>query len=245
MTEGNYNPRAVFEARRKARRRKIVIKRIFCCFATVIITTALILGGVLVCKIVKGEVYTEGFIPNPYGRNISKKVKQAEETTAPDWVDVNLINVHGTARSGKYLTDIKNILIHYVGNPGSTAVNNRDYFNKLTTSVSSHFIVGLEGEVIQCVPLHEKSAASNDRNRDTISIEVCHPDESGKFSDVTYQSLVKLTTWLCQEFDLDRDDIIRHYDITGKICPKYYVENEDAWENFKKDVKQSIGDYEK
>jgi len=31
--------------------------------------------------------------------------------------------------------------------------------------------------------------------------------------------------------------VIRHYDITGKICPKYFVENEDAWKQFKSDVK--------
>ena len=42
--------------------------------------------------------------------------------------------------------------------------------------MSAHFLIGLEGEIIQCIPLNEKSSATNDRNRDTISIEVCHPD---------------------------------------------------------------------
>lgn len=243
MTEGNYDPRAAFNARRKKRIRKYRMRRIFICLATVIITAALILGSIAVFKLIRGDVYDEGFIPWPYGRNISAKVKKAQETSMPEWVDVNLINIHGTARSGKYLSDIKNIVIHYVGNPNTTAANNRDYFNKLSTTVSSHFIVGLEGEVIQCVPLYEKSAASNDRNRDTISIEVCHPDESGKYSDVTYASVIKLAAWLCHEFDLDEDDIIRHYDITGKICPKYYVENEYEWECFKNDVKQGLKVY--
>ena len=31
--------------------------------------------------------------------------------------------------------------------------------------------------------------------------------------------------------------VIRHYDVTGKICPKYYVEHEDAWDTFIDDVK--------
>ena len=31
-------------------------------------------------------------------------------------------------------------------------------------------------------------------------------------------------------------DVVRHYDINGKLCPKYYVDNEDAWVQFKKDV---------
>ena len=30
--------------------------------------------------------------------------------------------------------------------------------------------------------------------------------------------------------------MIRHYDITGKDCPKYFVENEAAWETFRSDV---------
>ena len=36
--------------------------------------------------------------------------------------------------------------------------------------------------------------------------------------------------------DLDENDVIRHYDVTGKICPKYFVENEDAWRKFKSDI---------
>ena len=121
--------------------------------------------------------------------------------------------------------------------------NNREYFDKWDTKVSSHFVVGLEGEIIQCVPLYEKSAASNNRNKDTISIEVCHPDESGKYNEATYESVVKLTAWICNQFSLDENDIIRHYDITGKICPKYYVEHEDAWENLKNDVKEKLEEY--
>ena len=157
----------------------------------------------------------------------------------PDYVDVQLIDIDGHARRGVKLEGgVKDIVIHYVANPMSTAQNNRDYFNQETTTVSSHFVIGLEGEVIQCVPLDEKSSASNDRNRDTISIEVCHEDETGKFNDATYKSLVKLTAWLCRAANLDETHIIRHYDITGKLCPLYFVEHEDEWEVFKADVSE-------
>ena len=175
----------------------------------------------------------------------NNKVQKAKETEIPEWVDKQIIHKHSTARTGILLDDIKNIVIHYVGNPNTSAKNNRDYFNKPSTGVSSHFIVGLSGEVIQCVPIYERSAASNDRNKDTLSIETCHPDESGKFNQATYNSLVKLTAYLCYQFDLKQDDVIRHYDVTGKICPKYYVENEDEWEKFKKDVGKAIDDYRK
>ena len=73
-----------------------------------------------------------------------------------------------------------------------------------------------------------------------VSIEVCHPDETGKFTDATYRSLVQLTAWLCVKFDLKEDQIIRHYDVTGKNCPKYFVENEDAWEMFKDNVWDAV-----
>ena len=150
------------------------------------------------------------------------------------------------SRPGRWLERVNNIVIHYVGNPGSSAKGNRNYFASLAnqrennanhTYASSHFIIGLNGEIIQCIPLTEISYASNHRNSDTISIEVCHPDKSGEFSNITYQSLIKLSSWLCVQFNLNPEaDLIRHYDVTGKICPKYYVENPEAWENLKRDV---------
>lgn len=138
------------------------------------------------------------------------------------------------------LGKIKGIVVHYTANPGSTAEGNRNYFESLkdkkATYASSHFVIGLDGEIIQCVPLTEIAYCSNHRNEDTISIECCHPDKSGKFEDATYESLVELVAWLCGEYNLDKNRIIRHYDVTGKICPKYFVDHEDKWEEFKKDV---------
>ena len=78
-----------------------------------------------------------------------------------------------------------------------------------------------------------------------MSIECCHVDETGEFTDATYLSLVRLTGWLCYRFNLTEEDVIRHYDVTGKICPKYYVENSEQWEKFKKDVKVQIKEVEK
>lgn len=145
------------------------------------------------------------------------------------------------------LGKIKGIVVHYTANPGSTAEGNRNYFESLkdkkTTYASSHFVIGLDGEIIQCVPLTEIAYCSNHRNEDTISIECCHPDKSGKFEDATYESLVELVAWLCGEYNLDKNRIIRHYDVTGKICPKYFVDHEDKWEEFKKDVFTYIAEH--
>lgn len=170
----------------------------------------------------------------------SPSVTELADGQVPDYVDVQIIDVNGMGRRGVALEEVNDIVIHYVGNPGTTAQQNHDYFDKPETEVSSHFLVGLEGEIIQCVPLDEKASASNDRNRDTISVEVCHPDETGVFHEATYDSLVKITAWLCQTYELDTTHIIRHYDITGKMCPLYFVEHEDAWEQFIADVDACI-----
>ena len=159
-------------------------------------------------------------------------------------VDVQLLEVNPYSRPGTQVDQINGIVIHYTANPGSTAQQNRDYFNGLKdsheTEASSNFIVGLDGEIIQCVPTWEIAYASNERNADTVSIECCHLDESGRFTDDTYRSLVQLTAWLCTKFDLTEDDVIRHYDVTGKICPKYFVDNPDEWDAFKDNVGKAI-----
>lgn len=165
------------------------------------------------------------------------------DASEPD-IDVQLLDVNAYSRPGIETEGINGIVIHYTANPGSTAQENRDYFNDLqythTTEASSNFIIGLEGEIIQCVPTWEVAYASNERNFDTVSIECCHPDENGEFTDETYRSLVQLTAWLCMKFDLTEEDVIRHYDVTGKICPKYFVDHEDEWEEFRLNVRKAM-----
>lgn len=188
-------------------------------------STAVLLIFILICF---AAIFSE------YKSNACMAVK------VPDYVDVQLIDIDGEARRGVKLEAINAIVIHYVGNPGTTAQENRDFFNKPDTHVSSHFVIGLDGEIIQCVPLFEKSSASNDRNRDTISIEVCHPTEDGQFTAASYASLIKLTAWLCETYHLDENDVIRHGDVIEKDCPKYYMEHPDKWLQLKSDVANAI-----
>ncbi|MCI7796762.1 MAG: N-acetylmuramoyl-L-alanine amidase [Lachnospiraceae bacterium] len=178
-----------------------------------------------------------------------KKKADPKDVQVPEYVEVKLLTPNPYSRPELSLEEVNGIVVHYVANPCSTARENRNYFESLKdqtgsspTSVSSHFVIGLEGEVVQCIPLSEVAYASNNRNSDTISIECCHPDETGRFYDSTYDSLVQLCAYLCREFDLKPEAVIRHYDVTGKICPKYYVEHEDAWEQFHKDVAQAMKD---
>jgi N-acetylmuramoyl-L-alanine amidase CwlA len=165
------------------------------------------------------------------------RLKQVRNVELPSWIDSQIIEVDGHSRRGEPLDGINDIVIHYVGNPGTTAQQNRNYYTNEDSNVSSHFVIGLDGEIIQCIPLDEMSSASNWRNNDTISIEVCHPDDTGEFTQATYDSLVKLTAWLEGVCHLDESHVIRHYDITEKECPRYFVQHEDKWEEFKQDVK--------
>lgn len=164
----------------------------------------------------------------------------------PDYVEEELLTVNEWSRPGDPLEEVRGVVIHYVGNPGTSAEANRNYFESLSsgkegTYASSHFIIGLEGEVVQCVPLDEIAYASNSRNADTISVEVCHPDGTGKFSDASYDRCVEFTAWLCGEFRLDpAEDVIRHYDVTGKECPRYFVDHPEAWEAFREDVASEL-----
>lgn len=156
-------------------------------------------------------------------------------------LDVELLTVNPYSRPGTALEKVNGIVIHYTANPGATAIANRNYFENLkdthTTKASAHFIVGLDGEIVQCIPTAEIAYASNERNSDTISIECCYQKEDGSFEQATYDSVIRLTAWLCAKFGLTSEDVIRHYDVTGKLCPKYYVEHEDAWAYFREDVK--------
>lgn len=154
-----------------------------------------------------------------------------------DAITEDYLTINEYSRPGDKLEKINGVVIHYVGNPGTSAQNNRNYFESLKDtherSASSHYIVGLEGEILQCIPLEEIAYASNSRNSDTVAIECCHPDSTGKFNSDTYDSLVKLTAALCKSYGLNPlTDVIRHYDVTGKECPVYYVENEDEWRYF-------------
>lgn len=133
------------------------------------------------------------------------------------------------------------IAIHWVGNAGSSAKNNRDYFNNSGVSASSHYIVGLDGEIIRCVPEDEIAYTTNSANSYSIGIENCHPDWTGKFNDKTYNSLVELCADLCKRYKLNPlDDLIRHYDVTKKCCPKWFVDNPKEWNKFKNDVKECM-----
>ncbi len=226
---------AARELRRKRKRRQQRRARVI-----LVLTIAAV-----VCMIVTG-VYR--FLTK--GKEKTQTVAPVETTKyieeRPELI-VELLDINEYSRPGTALEKVNGIVVHYTANPGTTAEQNRGYFEGLAQSgetyASSHFVIGLSGEIVQCIPCSEIAYASNDRNADTISIECCIPDDTGKFNDETYQSLIHLVSWLMGRYDLTIEDVIRHYDVTGKNCPKYYVENQWAWDTFRSDVTTYIDTY--
>lgn len=166
----------------------------------------------------------------------------------PD-IDEQLLTINDYSRPGEKTDALEYIVIHYLANPRTTAQQNHDYFESLKdlqdTSMSANFIVGIDGEIIECVPPGEIAYASNSMNHLSISIENCHLDKTGRFTQETYNSCVHLTAYLAEKYGIDREHIIRHYDVTGKECPLYYVEHEDKWEAFRDDVMAYIEECKK
>ena len=169
--------------------------------------------------------------------------KRPNVVPKPD-IDEQHLTVNEYSRPGDKVDAIENIVVHYLANPGTTAQQNHDYFESLKdlkdVSMSANFVVGIDGEIIECVPPGEIAYASNSMNHLSVSIENCHLDESGRFTEETYQACVHLTAYLVEEYGLTRENIIRHYDVTGKECPLYYVEHEDKWEKFRDEVMDYI-----
>lgn len=155
-------------------------------------------------------------------------------------IEKRLLTPNKYSRPQIPLNKVTKIAVHYVGNAGSTAIGNRNYFESLkngSTYASSHYIIGLQGEIIQCIPENEISYCTNSANSYSISIENCHPKADGEFTQATRKSLIALCADICKRYGLDpQRDIIRHYDVTGKPCPLYWVNYPHDFTKFKNEV---------
>ena len=160
-------------------------------------------------------------------RNNRDNTVQAQKILPKLSIQTKLIQKNKYSRPGIALKKVKGVVIHYTANPGTDAEDNRNYFNNLPKLN------------VQCIPLNEIAYASNGRNYDTISIECCHPGKDGKFNNTTYQALIELVSYLCLKYDLTKEQVIRHYDVTGKLCPLYFVKHEDEWNQLKDKIEKN------
>ena len=160
------------------------------------------------------------------------------------------------ANKGNYggkrdLSSIKYIVIHYTANDGDTDENNGKYFKNNVVQVSAHYFVD-DDSVTQSVPddyvaysvggskysdcattgggkLHGMAT-----NYNTLSIEICDDVRNGVVypSAKTIENAIELTKKKMKEYNIPKENVIRHFDVSGKRCPAYWCgtsERESKW----------------
>lgn len=230
------------EMRRKKRRRQMLIARTLVGAAGLLLILGVLFGLWKLGSFLWSREDADDALT---AMQMQEEQQLIEENEAPKpAIEEMFLTPNEYSRPGEPLPEVTELFVHYTANAGTSARQNRSYFENLgttgETSASAHFVIGFEGEIIQCLPLDEIGYAVKEHNYNSISIECCYLQEDGKFEDATYQSLIELLGWLMNEYDLGPSAIKRHYDSSGKLCPKYYVEHEDAWEQLKKDVEAYI-----
>lgn len=167
--------------------------------------------------------------------------------------------ISGHNRPNRKLDAIRAIILHWTANTnrGANAMANRNYFNSVHYDkngnliyASAHFIVD-SVSIVQCLPENEVGyhvgakaskytatakrimGSSGSPNYVTIGIEMC-VNSDGNF-DVTRAQSIELTRMLAKKHSISRENILRHFDITGKDCPRMMLE-QSIWDAFLDEV---------
>ena len=165
-------------------------------------------------------------------------------------------NLTITNFSNSNISRIKYIVIHYTANNGDTAWGNTNYFKSTYRGASAHYFVDENPIIWQCV-LDEDvawhcggSLESSHHpyrgictNSNSIGIELCSRKYSNGtyyFKEETINNAAWLTRMLMDKYGISINNVIRHYDVTGKLCPRPFID-ENAWQDFKNRV-QNGGD---
>lgn len=181
------------------------------------------------------------------------------------------IDINKWTRPGIKNNGVKKLVVHYTANPGAPAANHYRYFGqtlpaqnrnlseKKQTFASAHIFVD-RTEAICIIPLNEVAYHANDvqqivngqpyrgvaalkpnANFLSIGVELCI-EKNGTFHPDTIARAEQVCAELCKKFKLDPiNDIVRHYDITHKICPAPWVSRSQGFTDFKNGVKARLG----
>lgn len=162
------------------------------------------------------------------------------------FIEANKANFNQAPR---HSSSIKYIVIHYTGNINDTARNNALYFREAAIQSSAHFFVS-EKDVYQSVLENHSAYAVGLGNRkepyfkyplmykritnsNSISIEICGSKTSYEGTDTTKDTAAQLAADLIEKYGLDLSDMYRHYDVTGKKCPAWAVDDPLKWLDFR------------
>lgn len=182
--------------------------------------------------------------------NEEEQVSQLISTLNPFKINDNLTTRNYT--DGKGVSRIKYIVVHYTANNGDSAWGNTNYFKSTYRGASAHYFVD-ENSIWRCVQDKDISwhcggglQGSNGHtyykkclNSNSIGIEMCSRKYSNGqyyFKEQTISNCIQLVKYLMDKYNIPVNNVIRHYDVTGKICPEPFVRNANDWNNFKNNL---------
>ena len=151
-------------------------------------------------------------------------------------------NNYGSKRD---VNKIKYIAIHYTGNDGDSDESNAKYFKNNIVKASAHYFV--DDDSITCsVPDNYVAFAVGGKkynnsggrlygtvtNTNSISIELCDSVKNGvvRPTQKTINNAIELTQMLMKKYNIPAHRVIRHWDVNGKKCPLYWI-NDNLWES--------------
>lgn len=165
-------------------------------------------------------------------------------------VDIKIKTANRSNYGGKRnIADIKYIVIHYTANDGDTDEGNGNYFANNIVGASAHYFVD-DDSITRSVPddyiawavggskyKYKKGGTFYGKctNANSISIELCDTKKNGvyDFTEATMKNAADLVKLLMKKYTVPVERVVRHYDVTGKVCPKPFVDDEKAWKEFK------------
>ena len=149
--------------------------------------------------------------------------------------------------------NIKYIVIHYTANDGDSDEANANYFKGII-GASAHYFVDNDSITQSVEDLSIAYSVGGKKlkggggslhnivtNSNSISIELCDSVKNGKsdFTENTLKQASELVKMLMDKYNIPLDKVVRHHDVTGKICPKPFVEDINAWNSFKNRISSS------
>ena len=129
--------------------------------------------------------------------------------------------------SGRGGNPVTHIVVHNTSGKNTAegaAFANCKYFNRNSVGASAQFFIDSGYTIWQSVAESDTAwhAGNWAMNQRSIGIEVC---SAGVFTEAEIERLTWLVQHLMKKYNIPASRVIRHYDVTGKKCPAYYVDN--------------------
>lgn len=195
-----------------------------------------------------------------YGLQLYEDLENVKEENKVGYIfKTNLANKsnYGNVRA---LSKIQWIVIHYTENDGDTDENNGKYFKNNIVKASAHYFVD-DDSVTQSVPDNYVAWSVGDKrwsnykttggakyygtvnNTNSLSIEICDDVKNGVIypSAKTIENALTLAKEKMKQYNIPQERVIRHFDVSGKVCPAYWSGTSDKNEKWISEFWSKLG----